>query len=216
MRTLRWLCLSTVLFLNASLGAQEKCPINEEESPLTVKTSSGVSLFVCGFEDREVPSAEGKRAFTDFTIYSRSESGQPVKVFTSQSDETFWLKAAGDKGLELEELWFFSEQPKPALKREIACASGGCTVQNAQCVFPLKPNSFPRALASFEKKKKENQLSDDGEELLDQIWAQAITGDKAAVAFYQTKPEGLDPALSEIFESNKKKLAEIQALNCKR
>lgn len=193
----------------------ESCLDGDDDPALKVKTDSGHSLVVCGFEDHDVKTTEGKRAFADFTVYSvRTKDKKSSKVFESGASETFWIKPVKNKGLELEELWFFSEEPKPALWQEILCDDSGCKLSQAKCVFKMKPNSFPRALSEFEKARKAGDLSDDGEELLDQIWAQALTGDKAAQKFYNGKQTGLDESLMEVFESNKKKLRDLEALKC--
>ncbi len=129
--------------------------------------------------------------------------------------ETFWAKPLEGKGIELEEVWFFAEQPKPALWRDITCQAESCALGLPKCVFQMKANPFPKALTEFEQKKKKKDLAEDGEELLDQIWAQALLGDKPAQTFYAGMLDGLDENLSEVFDSNKKKLAELNTINCK-
>lgn len=204
------------VFCFAFSARAEKCPGVDEEPALSVTTTAGPTLILCGFEDHEVQSPQGKRAFSDFTVYfTTANNKEPQKLFSSQVAETFWAKTVEGKGLELEEVWFFADQPKPALWREIGCASDACTLSPAKCVFSMKSNPFPKALSTFEKKKKENQLSEEGEELLDQIWAQALLGDKPAQTFYAGSIEGLDENLSEVFDSNKNKLAELRTIDCK-
>lgn len=204
-----------VAILSTPLMAQT-CLSGDDDPALKVKASNGVVLIVCGFEDREVKSTKGKRAFADFTIYATIPNvKEPVKIFSSGASETFWIKAVEGKGLELEELWFFSEQPKAALWQEITCTAEACKPSAAKCVFKMKPNTFPKALGEFEKRRAGKTLNEDGEELLDQIWAQALTGDKKSQSFYEGPAEGLDESLAEVFLSNKKKLAELQALKCK-
>lgn len=206
--------LPLLLFFSLRAGA-EGCPGVDSEAALTVKTEAGPTLILCGFEDHEVASPTGKRAFSDFTIYFFSESNkEPQKLFSSEVAETFWAKSNSGKGLELEEVWFFAEQPKPALWREIVCEAGKCSVSEPKCVFQMKPNPFPKALAEFQKKLKAKKLEEDGEELLDQIWAQALLGDKSAFQFYQDPITGLDENLTEVFQSNKKKLSDLKSLNC--
>ncbi len=194
----------------------EKCPGADYEPALSVKTSAGPVLALCGFEDHEVKTPPGKRTFADFSVYFTSaKQKEPQKVFSSEVAETYWAKPVAGKGLELEEVWFFSEQPKPALAREITCTAENCTISVPKCVFSMKSNPFPAALGEFEKKKKENDLSEYGEELLDQIWAQALLGDKVAQEFYAGSVSGLDENLTEVFNSNKKKLAELKNINCR-
>ena len=193
----------------------EGCPGADSEPALSVKTEAGPTLALCGFEDHEVVSPTGKRAFSEFTIYYTTPTNkQPQKLFNSEVAETFWAKPNEGKGLELEEVWFFSEQPKPALSRQITCEAEKCSVGDAKCVFTMKPNPFPKALPDFEKKRKTNALEQDGEELLDQIWAQALLGDKNSQTFYHGTAAGLDENLTEVFESNKKKLTDLKTLNC--
>lgn len=211
----RGLILLSLLLLSFFARA-EKCPGVDEEPALSVTTSAGPTLILCGFEDHEVQSPQGKRAFSDFTVYFTTASNkEPQKLFTSQVAETFWAKSLEGKGLELEEVWFFADQPKPAIWREATCSADSCTLSPAKCVFQMKANPFPKALTEFEQKKKKNELTEDGEELLDQIWAQALLGDKPAKTFYSSSIEGLDENLSEVFDSNKKKLAELQTIDCK-
>lgn len=180
-----------------------------------MKTEAGPTLVLCGYEDHEVVSPTGKRAFSEFTVYYSTEAKpEPQKLFSSEVAETFWARADGGKLLELEEVWFFSEQPKPAIRREITCTAEECKVSDAKCVFSMKANPFPKALADFEKKRKTKEIEDEGEELLDQIWAQALLGDKAAQTFYETEQAGLDENLTEVFQSNKKKLRDLKEINC--
>ncbi len=211
---IRLLTLATLFF---SIPAwAEKCPGVDDEPALSVTTTAGPTLILCGFEDHEVQSPTGKRAFSEFTIYyTTATNKEPQKLFTSEVAETFWAKPVEGKGLELEEVWFFVEQPKPALFREVSCVAESCTLGPPKCVFQMKTNPFPKALGEFETKKKKNELAEDGEELLDQIWAQALLGDKPAQTFYSGVSEGLDENLTEVFDSNKKKLADLKNINCK-
>ena len=59
---------------------------------------------------------------------------------------------------------------------------------------------------------KKGKWDEDSEELLDQIFGQAVTGDKKAIEFYAKAPAGLDVAMSEAFATNKKKLEEYEGL----
>lgn len=211
----RWL-LSLILFAFTSPAWAEKCPGADDEPSLSITTTAGPTLILCGFEDHEVTSPQGKRAFSEFAVYyTTATNKQPQKVFSSQAAETFWAKPAEGKGLELEEVWFFADQPKPAIWHEITCQAESCAISPAKCVFQMKANPFPKALGEFEQKKKKKDLAEDGEELLDQIWAQALLGDKGAQTFYAGTLEGLDENLSEVFDSNKKKLADLKTVNCK-
>lgn len=200
----------------AAAPTPDMCPKPGDDPEMRIKIEGGAEIFVCGFEDHEVVSPTGKRAFSDFVVtYSTAAQTKPQKLFGSQAAETFWLKPTEGKGLELEEVWFFAEQPKPAIWREIACTGEACTLSSAKCVFSMKSNPFPKALKEFDKKKKSGQLAEEGEELLDQIWAQALLGDLSAQLFYQSAVAGLDPNLTEVFESNKAKLNDLKSLNCK-
>jgi hypothetical protein len=200
---MKWFIL---LLLPFQVHAQN-CPSDDSEAAVTVKTKAGPTVFVCGFEDREVPRQKGKRAFSDFDVYFKSEKNPTAtKIFTAEEDETYWVSAQAEKGVQLEELWFFNDKPQSALHREITCTAETCTLSAEKCVFKMKSNPFPKALAQFQSKAKEGKLQDNGEELLDQIFAQAIKGDKAAKDFYASKPSGLDKALTEVFETNHKKL----------
>lgn len=194
----------------------DPCPKPGDEPVLAVKTEAGPEIQLCGFEDHEVVSPTGKRAFSEFTVnYVTPTNKTPQKLFVSELAETFWAKPVEGKGLELEEVWFFSEQPRAAIWREITCEAESCKMSDAKCVFQMKNNPFPKALSEFQKKRKNaKDLEEEGEELLDQIWAQALLGDTAAQAFYLTDATGLDENLSEVFASNKKKLADLKNINC--
>jgi hypothetical protein len=192
------------------------CPGADDEPALMLKSEAGPTVILCGFEDHEVESPTGKRAFSDFTVYFTTEAKpEPQKLFSSDVAETFWVKSVENKSFELEEVWFFSEQPKPALWREISCTADSCSVSAAKCVFSMKANPFPKALQEFEKKLKAKKVDDNDEELLDQIWAQALLGDTKAKDFYNAPVTGLNENLKEVFDSNKKKLTDLQSLNCK-
>ncbi len=200
------------LILFAVPAMAQSCPGEDDDPAFLVKTTAGPSLFLCGFEDREVKAAKGKRSYTDFDIYFVTEaSKEPHKVFSGESSETYWAKAIPGKGIELEELWFFSEEPRAALQSMVSCTAEACKVSEEKCIFKMKRNPFPKALAEFKKKSAAGKITDEGEELIDQIFAQALTGDKAAKEFYSSEPKGLDPALKEVFTTNQSKLK----LGCK-
>jgi hypothetical protein len=143
--------------------------------------------------------------FADFAVYATPDK-TPVKVFDAEDDETYYVRVNGERGLEIEELWFFNDKPVPGTRREITCVGDLCTASDPKCIYKAKKNAFPKAVATFNKKMKEGKLKDHGEELLDQIFAQSLSGDKAAKAFYEKPPEGLTPDLVEVLEANKKKL----------
>jgi hypothetical protein len=192
-------------------ASAQSCPGENDEPAISVKTEAGPTLIVCGFEDHEVKTAKDKRAFSDFNIYAVVGEKAPQKVFSGESSETYWIQALTKKGLQLEELWFFSDDPKPAIRREITCTAETCTLGEQTCIFKMKKNPFPKALAEFKKKSAAGKLGEDGEELLDQIFAQAVTGNKAAKEFYSHDPGQLDPAMAEVFKGNQEKLK----LSCK-
>ncbi len=237
--------VAIILCAGALLPVFAQCPGEDPEPAMTVKTSNGTTLFVCGFEDRDVAGSKGKRAFSDFAVYyelsAKEEAGEKIappppippagapakpakgappnsaaavpatvfdslKAFASTPNETYWIKQIPGKGLELEELWFFSEKPTPALRQEITCTADTCSASPQKCILKMKANSFPKALPEFRKRSAAGSLKDDGEELIDQIFAQAFLGDAAAIEFYKAQPANLDPALIEAFTTNKKKL----------
>jgi hypothetical protein len=199
------------LAFTALPASAQSCPGENDEPAISVKTEAGPTLIVCGFEDHEVKAAKDKRAFTDFGVYAAVGEKTPQKIFSAESSETYWIQSLTKKGLQLEELWFFSDDPKPAIQKQITCTAETCAVGEAKCIFKMKKNPFPKALAAFKKKAAAGKLGEDGEELLDQIFAQAITGDKAAKEFYSKDPGQLDPAMAEVFKGNQEKLK----LDCK-
>lgn len=205
-------CFFALSFVGSAVA--QVCPGEDPEPALSVKLTEGPGLALCGFEDNEVVSPTGKRTFTDFTIYyTTTDSKTPRKIFTPEVAETYWVSPTTN-GLLLEEVWFFVEQPKPALRREIKCAGDKCELGKIECVFDLTPKLFPDSLEKFDKKKAEGELEEEGEDLLDEIWAEALTGDAKAREFYAGTQTGLDSNLAEIFASNKKKLSELLTVHC--
>ena len=205
---LLWLLLSSVL------AHAQSCPVDDEDAPIRVKTPAGHTLVLCGFEDREVPTTKGKRAFSEFEIFLKNKDAAkaPLKVFSAEESETYWVKELpGGRGVELEELWFFDEKPEAALRRELVCEGDACKLSEPACVFK-RANAFPKALTQFQSLVASGKIGDEGEELLDQIFARAMNGDAAAKAFYDGPAPKLEPALKDVFDTNKKKLA----LGCKR
>lgn len=185
----------------------------EEEAPLKVRAGGGRSLLVCGFEDREIERPKGWQAYADFVVYSAKDSVlEPEKVFVSDAGDTHWVRAVKGKGFELDEVWIFAEKPYAAIRRVITCKDSGCSVSDTKCTFKMKRNPFPKALA--ELKSHKGKLGDKGEELLAEIWAQALTGDKDALEFYDGKAEELPATFREEFEANKAKLALAKQLKC--
>jgi hypothetical protein len=232
MNSIRLNLISVLTFVGASFftpASFAQCPGEDTEPAMSVKLKNGTTLFICGFEDREVPGTKGKRAFSDFGVFyelaAKEEPGdrpdaemkpispsaptafESLKAFTSDPNETYWVKEIPGKGLEIEELWFFSDRPTPALKQEITCNADACNASAQKCVLKMKSNPFPKALVEFKRRLAAKTLKDDGEELIDQIFAQAFLGDRAAKDFYVSPPANLDPALVEAFTTNQKKLA---------
>lgn len=193
-------------FSTPAFAVVHPCPSEDSEPALEMTTSAGPTLEVCGFEDHEVKAPKGTRVFSDFAIYATPDK-TPVKVFDAEDDETYYVRVNGERGLEVEELWFFNDKPIPAVRREITCVGDVCTASEPKCIYKLNKNAFPKAVATFTKKAKEGKLKEDGEELLDQIFVQTLAGDKAAKAFYEKPHEGLSPELIDVFETNKKKLS---------
>src|SRR5687767_13795788 len=117
------LFMFSFMFLSSAFQAgAQTCPGVEDDPAVTAVTRTGPRLIVCGFEDSEVPAKKPKRAFTDFAIYYNThKSPQLQNIFASETADTYWVKAVDGKAIELEELWFFSEKPMPALKREVTC-----------------------------------------------------------------------------------------------
>lgn len=200
-----------VFLLSLVLGvhAEPSCPGEDTEAALSLSVGEGSSLVVCGFEDHDVKAPKGKRTFSDFTVYlDKKDGGSPKAVFASEESETYWVSPLTEgHGLEIQELWFFSEAPMPALGRKVICEKDACVTSKNRCIYKLKPNPFPQALAEFESRKANQSLQDDGEELLDQIFAQAIMGEKKAERFYKGEPpKGLSAELLSTFKGNQKKL----------
>lgn len=195
----------------------EGCPGVDDEPAFTLKTKAGPTLNLCGFEDHEIKAEKGRRAFSEFTVYALPKAGAtPEKIFASEGGDTHWARV-DDKGtLELEELWFFADRPHPAIERAISCADGACRVAATKCVLLLKRGIFPKSLATLEKRlKNKKPVGEDGEDLLDEVWAAALSGDKKALAFYEAEPAaGLDSTLVEVFNGNRAKLKLAQGLSC--
>ena len=185
------------------------CPSEDAEPALQVKTSIGAILELCGFEDHEASGSKGDRAFSDFSIFLRSGKDKiPQKIFESQEAETYWVRVKNKDILEIDELWFFSETPDVGLRQEISCStSDKCEVTAPKCIYSSKKALFPKAVKNFLRKMREGKLKDDGEEALDQIFAQALVGDKDAKKFFEKAPAGLPKDLQDIYDSNKKKLS---------
>lgn len=154
-----------------------------------------------------VPAGAAKGAPSASAANGTPSSFDSLKAFSSDPNETYWVKAVPNKGLEIEELWFFTEKPTPAFRQEITCTKDACAAGAPKCILKMKPNPFPKALRDFKRRLAAGTLKDDGEELLDQIFAQAFTGNKEAKEFYAAAPAKLDPELSETFTANQKKLA---------
>jgi hypothetical protein len=213
---MRAILFSLLLFTVSLKAWSAVCP-NGDEPSLTVTAKTGANLFLCGFEDHEVDSPKTKRAFTEFTVYYiANKQTEPRKLFASDIADTYWVRILEGKGMELEELWFFSEKPQAALSRVIACDGDTCELSPARCIFNIKPNSYPKALTKLEEERRKGRFDEDGEELLDQVFAQALTGDEKAKAFYATKaPGGFDEAMKEAFSANQKKIREIKELKCR-
>ncbi len=204
----------TIILAGAHVEAS-MCP-SGDDPPLEIQTKAGPVLYICGFEDHELSSPSKKRAFTEFSVYfTSSKNIEPKEIFTSDLSDTYWVSVQPETGIDLEELWFFSETPQPALARQIICQKDSCSFSATRCVFKSKPNPYPKAINRFMAEKNSGKFKNDGEELLDQIFAQALSGDKKALDFYAKNLEGLESVMIEAFNANKKKLEEIKSLKCR-
>ena len=206
-----------MMILNSVPAFAVGCPGADDEPALSVKTKAGPTLTLCGFEDHEIKAEKGRRAFSEFTIYSTVKEGaDPQRVYASEGGDTHWARVVPAGSLELEELWFFADKPHPAIERGIACDDQGCRVAATKCVLILKKNIFPKSLPTLEKRlKSKKPVGEDGEDLLDEVWAQALTGDKKALAFYEGEPPvGLDQTLIEVLSGNRVKLNQAKELHC--
>jgi hypothetical protein len=198
----------------ADAGPVQNCPGADDEPAMKVKTAAGPVLVLCGFEDHELKSPKGKQTFSEFTVYAWMPGAKDAqKVFAStEPSDTYWAKASGGKGLELEELWFFDEKPNPAITRSVTCTAQGCQASQPKCVLRLKKNHHPKALADLQKKLQ--APGEQAEDLLDQVWEQALAGDAAAQKFYESKPDGLDKSLVEEFTGDQQRLVQAKTLKC--
>lgn len=205
------LCLALVIFGSISAFGQT-CPGAEDDAALAMLTKAGPSLFLCGFEDHETNSPNGQRTFGDFTVYINTPKLKaPEVVYTSEIGSLFWVKPE-DNGMEMTELWFFSDDPVPAIVSHLVCEAETCKVTAAKCILDLKKNPYPKALPKYLKDIK--NIGNEGEDLLDQIFAQALAGDKAALKFYQKAPKGMDTRLTDVYESDQHKLKVAHQLKC--
>jgi hypothetical protein len=185
---------------------------------MTVKTKPGPTLILCGFEDHEVRAQKGRRAFSEFQVYAVNRPGaEPVKVYASEGGDTHWAHVTSGQTLEVEELWFFADKPHPAVAREITCTAEGCRLEQQKCVLALKKNMFPKALPTLLRRlKSKKPVGEDAEDLLDEVWAQALSGDAKATAFYDAPvPPELDSTLSEVFAGNLIKIKLARELKCR-
>ena len=108
---------------------------------------------------------------------------------------------------------FFSDKPEPALLRQVNCSAESCSLTPPKCVLKLRKNPYPKALANYHKHPPDD-LGDHGEDIIDQIFAQALSGDAAALKFFEVAPAHLDGRLDEVFDSDKRKLKQALELHC--
>ncbi|NJL25575.1 MAG: hypothetical protein HC902_10655 [Calothrix sp. SM1_5_4] len=201
-------CLSAV-------SQARTCPGTGDEPLMSVKTKAGPTLVVCGYEDHEVTTPKGKRAFSEFTVGAALDEDKPAEVvFSAGGTDTFWIKSVPGKGFELEELWSFDDTPRPAIWREVTCEAGKCAPSPGKCVLKLKRNPFPKALSALQARLNSKSPDESDEALMDQVWAQALSGDKEAQAFFERRPAGFDAALTEAYDSIRGKLREAGELKC--
>ena len=202
----------------AHLVAAEGCPGADDEPAMMIKTKPGPTLMLCGFEDHEIRAQQGRRAFSEFQVYAVNAAGaEPVKVYGSEGGDTHWAHVTSGHTLQLEELWFFADKPHAAVAREITCTAEGCRLEKQTCVLALKKNMFPKALPTLSRRlKSKKPVGEDAEDLLDEVWAQALSGDPKATAFYDAPvPPELDSTLSEVFNGNLIKIKLARDLKCK-
>ena len=212
--------MTSLLLLSiwGALAAAANCPGADDEPALSVKTKAGPTLILCGFEDHEIKAEKGRRAFSEFQVYAVIKDGaEPQKVYASEGGDTHWASVTPDHALLLEELWIFADKPHAAVARPVKCAADGCHVERQTCVLNIKKNIFPKALPTLTRRlKMKKPVGEDAEDLLDEVWAQALTGDPKATAFYDAPvPPELDSTLSEVFAGNLIKLKLARELKCR-
>jgi hypothetical protein len=206
------------MILWSHLARAANCPGADDEPALSVKTKAGPTLILCGFEDHEIKAERGRRAFSEFQVYAVPKpDATPEKVYASEGGDTHWASVTPDKTLLLEELWIFADKPHAAIARPIACAASACKVERETCVLNLRKNMFPKSLPTLHRRlKSKKPVGEDAEDLLDEVWAQALTGETKAAEFYDAPvPAELDSTLGEVFAGNLIKLKLARQLKCK-
>lgn len=187
-----------VLLLSVRLHAQE-CPGEDNEPALKHKTAAGPELILCG-------NAGEDGTYTDFKVYAwPAGAKQGTEVFASDVDVLYTVS----KDMKIVEQWTIGESLAPAVERGITCTKDKCQVAAPKCAWKMKKNPFPKALAALKKGAKDEE----GEDLLDQVLAQAIGGDKAALEFFAHPPK-FDASLADSFAHDKQNL-ELARKLCK-
>lgn len=211
---IRLIFISILLF--ATRANAQACPGADDEPALSVKSAAGITLLVCGREDREEESSRSKVAFESFSVYAWAPGGKESrKLYSSESSETHFFSVIPDKGFLVEEMWELIDKPQPFYQREVSCSGptlADCQITASKCALKIKKNAYPLALKKLRGKGK--LAGDEAEDLIDQILVQALTGDKSAAQFFAEVPTSMSADLKETFEENKKRLQEARKLNC--
>lgn len=206
-----------VIFIVAifTATAWATCPNSAEAPKLSVR-SQGITLLVCGNEE-QTTTPKGKLHMSEFSIHSVDAKKITKEIFVASALDHYWVSKTKNS-IVLEELWWIKNNFVPALNSTIACKKGSCSQSLEKCVLKVTKNLFPNSLAQLEKRVRTEKF--EGEPYLDtmigEVFAQGLGGDRKAQDFFlqENRPEWLDGANSEEWDSDHNMLERAQKLGC--
>lgn len=195
---MKWLLVSILCFSVTAFA--QVCP-DGDEPPLVHGLGDDLQLVVCGYEDHDFPAEGNLRAFSEFAVHTAKGEDVGPKIYSSPEGLTQFI-ADTAKGFAMTEVWEVGDKMLPSLKRELTCVGSQCKVGPPTCVLKAPKNPYPKALSEVQLKLKKGKKNSVSEEEIDNVFAQAMGGDKEAAKFFTgSQPKLLDGGAAEAWQA---------------
>jgi hypothetical protein len=193
--------------------------------PVVKITQKGMpTLLVCSERDfeRQKTGAE-KIELSLFKVLALTSRGaKPEVFFDSKNENEVYRIIPLEAGVQISEQYEFRSKRIPLLSFSVKCTEAGCRRGRKGCVIPERAkNPHPKALNEWKKRIDEVEKADvTGEtpldELVDQLFEQALTGDlKAYLSFDRADtPEKLPRDAKKLYLAHQKALKRAKLGGC--
>jgi len=195
------------------------------EMAITMKVSPDLTIFVCGHENKIESKKLNKKSFTGVWILAQNKKGEIKKLFErGEIDDGQFISQVASNQLKIEKSWsFLILKDRPVIiSQTLSCDNKKCTMSKESCSpkIHLDKNPNPEALTLLKQflgnPKYNPKIDPNLDSLQGQVMDQALSGDKKAQAYFETKqrPTGADGALAEEWGTYAYQLGKLKKLGC--